>query len=187
MAYDARSVCVPSARPGYMRFMFLPSTGLRCGTIFVNDGTFSSGTTISVPASCAASTAAGSCSSAMIDAYSVPCAPAMSASTGPGRAPFTTTTGIERAASTPAGTSMVPAAVCPGAALAVPTANDVCASAFPTVDSAVVKSIQTNRRLEVMVPPGVVRLPEARSRDHRHRSVSISARTWRTMASRIGR
>ena len=67
--------------------MFLPSTGLRCGTIRWNDGTFSSGTMITVPETVVASMDAISCSSAMIDAYSVPCAPARSASTGPGRAP----------------------------------------------------------------------------------------------------
>ena len=60
-------------------------------------------------------------SSAMIEVYSVPCAPATSASTGPGFAPFTTATGMLRAASTPAGTSMEPVAFCPRVAVAVPT------------------------------------------------------------------
>jgi hypothetical protein len=49
-------------------------------------------------------------SSAMIEVYSVPCEPATSASTGPGFAPWTTATGILKAASTPAGTSIVPVA-----------------------------------------------------------------------------
>ena len=64
--------------------MFLPSVGLRCGTTFWNDGTFTSGRMITVPVSCFASISPISFSSAMIDAYSVPCAPASSASTGPG-------------------------------------------------------------------------------------------------------
>src|SRR4051812_50107496 len=60
-------------------------------------------------------------SRAMMEAYSVPCAPETSASTGPGLLPRTTTTGIEVAASTPAAISRVPVAFCPGAAVAVPT------------------------------------------------------------------
>ena len=48
--------------------------------------------------------AAMSFSRAMMDAYSVPCAPETRASTGPGFAPLTTTTGMSVAASTPAGT-----------------------------------------------------------------------------------
>src|SRR6185369_10150236 len=59
----------------------------------------------------------------MIDAYSVPCAPETMASTGPGRAPCTTATGIDSAASLPAGTSIAPKAVCPRLAFAVPTVN----------------------------------------------------------------
>ena len=88
--------------------MFLPSTGLRCGTTFTNDGTFSSGTMITVPDSCVASIVVISFSSAMIDAYSVPCAPASRASTGPAFAPCATAIGIDSAASLPAGTSMDP-------------------------------------------------------------------------------
>src|SRR6476646_4114673 len=63
----------------------------------------------------------------MIDAYSVPCAPETNASTGPGLAPRTTTTGIDVAASTPAGTSRVPVAFCPAEAVAVPTVKLFCA------------------------------------------------------------
>ena len=139
--------------PGYMRFMFLPSTGLRCGTILANDGTLSSGTTITVPDSVDASTVAGSFSSAMIDAYSVPCAPASSASTGPGLAPLTTITGIDSAASLPAGTSMAPAAVWPGAALAVPTTNGACSAAHRLVEAAIVNRTHPNTRIGVMAPP----------------------------------
>ena len=66
---------------------------------------------ITVPDSCFASMPVISFSSAMIDAYSVPCAPARSASTGPALAPCATATGIDIAASLPAGTSMAPVAV----------------------------------------------------------------------------
>jgi len=59
--------------------------------------------------------------SATTDAYSVPCAPATSASVGPDFAPFTTITGMSVAASTPAGTWMCPVALRPGDAVAVPT------------------------------------------------------------------
>ena len=83
----------------------------------------------SVPDSADASTTVGSFSSAMIEAYSVPCAPASRASTGPGLAPLTTITGIDSAASLPAATSMAPTAICPGAAVAVPTVNGACAAA----------------------------------------------------------
>src|SRR4051812_49437907 len=64
----------------------------------------------------------------MMDAYSVPCAPETNASTGPGLFPRTMTTGIDVAASTPAGISRVPVVFCPGAAVAVPTVKLFCAS-----------------------------------------------------------
>ena len=54
--------------------------------------------------------------------------PETSASTGPGFAPWKTATGMEAAASRPAGTSIVPNDFCPAAAVAVPTLND-CAVA----------------------------------------------------------
>jgi hypothetical protein len=69
----------------------LLSTGLTCGVIFSNEFTLTRGTRISVPDSVAGSTAGGSAaisiSTAMIEAYSVPCAPDTTASTGPGLAP----------------------------------------------------------------------------------------------------
>src|SRR5579864_3612849 len=80
----------------------------------------------------------------MIDAYSVPCAPETSASTGPGLAPWKTTTGIEAAASTPAGTSRVPVAFCPGAAVAVPTVKVFCAS-MPAEQRTVINNRQKVR------------------------------------------
>ncbi len=101
--------------------MFLPSIGFRCGTIRSNDGTLTSGTRISVPESCAGSTAPMSRSTATIDAYSVPCEPDTTASTGPGFAPCATTTAMLSAGSAAAGTSMAPEAFSPRAAFAVPT------------------------------------------------------------------
>src|SRR3954463_6455668 len=55
-----------------------------------------------------------------MDAYSVPCAPATSASVGPGRAPLTTMTGMLAAVSLPAATAITPFARVPGRAVAVP-------------------------------------------------------------------
>src|SRR6266436_9103762 len=86
-----------------------------------------SGTRMTVPVTWAGSRAAMSFSMAMIETYSVPCAPETSARTLPGLAPFTTTTGMLVAASTPAGTSRVPEDFSPGAAEAVPTVNLDCA------------------------------------------------------------
>src|SRR5258708_22078114 len=85
------------------------------------------GTRMTVPVTCAGSRAAMSFSMAMIDTYSVPCAPETRARTLPGLAPFTTTTGMLVAASTPAGTSRVPEDFSPSAAEAVPTVNLDCA------------------------------------------------------------
>ncbi len=92
---------------------------------------FTSGTRITVPAIVFASSVWINRSTAMIDAYSVPCAPETMASTGPGLAPCTTATGIDSAASLPAGTSIAPNAVCPRDALAVPTVNVAAAPAPP--------------------------------------------------------
>src|SRR5437773_3964198 len=108
--------------------MLLLSTGLTCGTTRSNDGTLTSGTRISVPESCAGSTASMSFSTAMIDAYSVPCAPDTIASAGPGLAPLITTTPMSVAGSDPAGTFSTPYAFCPRAAEAVPTENVAPAS-----------------------------------------------------------
>ena len=74
--------------------MLLLSVGFTCGVIRSNDGTLMSGSRISVPATSSGFTLSISISTAMIDAYSVPCAPDATASTGPGRAPWTTTTGM---------------------------------------------------------------------------------------------
>src|SRR5262249_38612830 len=104
--------------------MFLPSTGLTCGTFCSNDGVFSSGTRMTVPDTSAGSSRSMSFSTATIEAYSVPCAPATSASTGPGFVPVTTATGIARAGSEPAGTARTPVAFWPDAADAVPTAME---------------------------------------------------------------
>src|SRR5438067_8502289 len=86
-------------------------------------------------------------SSAMIEVYSVPCAPATSASTGPGFAPWKTATGMLRPASTPGGTSMVPVALCPRAAVAVPTVKVPrgCATDTTTRTDASNPTAETNR------------------------------------------
>src|SRR5260370_9975429 len=86
-----------------------------------------SGTRMTVPVTCAGSRAAINFSMAMIDTYAVPCATEESAKTLPGLTPFTTTTGMLVAASTPAATSRVPEDFSPGAAEAVPTVNLDCA------------------------------------------------------------
>src|SRR6266853_2007982 len=101
--------------------MLLLSTGLTCGTFCSNDWMLMSGTRMTVPVTCAGSRLAMSFSMAMIETYSVPCAPETSARTLPGLAPLTMTTGMLVAASTPAGTPRVPVDFSPGAAEAVPT------------------------------------------------------------------
>src|ERR1041385_3480581 len=108
--------------------MLLPSTGLTCGTFCSKDAMLTSGKMMTVPETCAGSSVWMTFSRAMMEAYSVPCAPETSARTGPGLLPRTTTTGIDVAESTPAGTSRVPVAFCPGAAVAVPTLKLFCAS-----------------------------------------------------------
>src|SRR5208282_5520608 len=80
-----------------------------------------------------------------IEEYSVPCAPETNASTGPGRTPFTTTTGILVPASTPAGTSRYPVAFCPGAAEAVPTRKTACARTVPPQESPTSAKMKTQR------------------------------------------
>ncbi len=103
--------------------MLLPSTGLTCGTFCSKDGVLTSGTRMTVPDTSAGSSVSISRSIAMIEAYSVPCAPATRASTGPGRVPRTTATGMSSAASEPAGTASTPVAFWPEFAEAVPTVN----------------------------------------------------------------
>src|SRR5882757_9105328 len=107
--------------------MLLLSTGLTWGTFCSKDWMLMSGTRMTVPVTCAGSRAAINFSMAMMETYSVPCAPETSARTLPGLAPLTTTTGMLVAASTPAGTSSVPVDFWPGAAEAVPTVNLDCA------------------------------------------------------------
>src|SRR5439155_26204101 len=111
--------------------MLLLSIGLTCGTRRSNDATLTSGTRISVPESCDGSTASMSSSTARIEAYSVPCAPDTTASTGPGRAPLITATPMSVAASDPAGTLRTPRAFWPRDAVAVPDVNDARVSCAP--------------------------------------------------------
>lgn len=88
-----------------------------------------SGTRMTVPVSWAGSRAVMSFSMAMMEAYSVPCAPETRARTLPGLAPLMTMTGMLVAASTPAGTSRVPVDFWPGEAEAVPTVKGAWACA----------------------------------------------------------
>ena len=127
---------------------------------------FTRGTTITVPEISAGLSHWSTPSSAIIEAYSVPCAPVTNASTGPGFAPCTTTTGILVAASTPAGTSMKPVAFCPGAALAVPTVKFFsCARSVEAQrPAASVSVIAINRRMRY--PPHRCGLIRARVYPH---------------------
>src|SRR5689334_4655543 len=101
--------------------MLLRSTGFTCGVISSNDAMLMIGTTITVPASDFASTRGMSRCRATIELYSVPWLPATNATTGPGFAPWITATGMESPESEPAGTGIVPVAVVPRCAVAVPT------------------------------------------------------------------
>src|SRR6266851_8161529 len=109
-----------------------------------------SGTRMTVPVTCAGSRAAMSFSIAMMETYSVPCAPETSARTLPGLTPFTTTTGMLVAASTPAGTSRVPVDFSPGAAEAVPTVNLDCAETRLQQDDARNAAARMQRRRRII-------------------------------------
>src|SRR6266852_4836294 len=100
--------------------MLLLSMGLTWGTFCSKDWMLMSGTRMTVPVT-GRGRGAMSFSMAMMETYSVPWAPETRARILPGLAPFTTTTGMVVAASTPAGTSRVPADFSPAAAEAVPT------------------------------------------------------------------
>src|SRR5260370_613895 len=129
-AHEIRSDCVPSAFPGYNRFRLLPSTGFRCGTICANDARLSRGSTTSVPERLPGSTDGTSLCMARIDAYSVPWAPEISASTGPGRAPLITMMGRLVLASAPADTARKPLARCPVRAVALPKVTSAAGAAL---------------------------------------------------------
>src|SRR5229473_3881482 len=110
--------------------MLLLSTGLTWGTFCSKEGMLTRGRRTTVPDICAGSRLAMRSSSAMMEAYSVPCAPETRASSAPGFAPRTMTTGICVPVSVPAGTSMKPVAFWPRSAVAVPTVKvDCCANA----------------------------------------------------------
>src|SRR5579863_6497698 len=108
-----------------------------------------SGTTITVPEISDGCRCWITRSSAMMDVYSVPCAPLTSAKTGPGFEPRMTATGMRVPASDPAGTSMDPLTFSPGAADAVPTVNLVCENA--TVQSN--RMDAKNREINLMAAP----------------------------------
>ena len=109
-----------------------------------------SGIKITVPEIFAASSVAMSRSTAMIDAYSVPCAPETMVRTGPGFAPRKITTGICVAASTPAGTSMKPMDFWPGMATAVPTVKLFCCARVEAAKN-IVEGMITIARNEIFV------------------------------------
>ena len=112
--------------------MLLPSTGFTCGTFCSNDAMFTNGTTMTVPEISAGLSSCISFSSAMMDAYSVPCAPATRARVGPDFEPRITATGIFVPASLPAETSMNPVTVYPVTAVAVPTVSVGCCAVAAT-------------------------------------------------------
>ena len=101
--------------------MLLPSIGFTCAIFCSKDATLTRGTRMTEPEICAGSSNWMRRSTARMDEYSVPCAPATIASTGPGFAPCTIATAMLLPASTPAGTAMTPVTFCPRAASAVPT------------------------------------------------------------------
>ena len=88
--------------------MPLPSIGFTWTIIWVNEATFSSGATMTVPEMVLGSSRPIIRGSATIDVYSVPGLPATSATTGPGRAPLTTATCRLVAESIAAGMLMTP-------------------------------------------------------------------------------
>src|SRR3979411_373277 len=106
--------------------MLLPSTGFTCGTFCSNDAILTNGTMMTVPEISAGLSSCITFSSAMMDAYSVPCAPATRARVGPGFGPRITATGIFVPTSLHADTSMNPVTACPVTAIAVPTVSAGC-------------------------------------------------------------
>src|SRR6266478_1193163 len=133
--------------------MLLLSTGLTWGTFCSKDWMLMSGTRMTVPMTCAGSRAAMSFSMAMMETYSVPWAPETRARTLPGLAPFTTTTGMLVAASTPTGTSRVPEDFSPGAAEAVPTVKRDWAETHTQLDDA------RNATAKIEVSGRIIHLP----------------------------
>src|SRR5262245_37273175 len=131
--------------------MLLLSIGLTWTTFWSNEARFTSGTRITEPDSGCGSSCSISLSTAMIEAYSVPCEPATTASTGPGLAPWTTVTGMLVAAPAPAGTSRKPWTFWPRSARAVPTPMG-CAAAGTTASN---RSAELHASLmAAMIVPG---------------------------------
>jgi len=135
------------------------------------------GRSTTVPDICAGSSVAMRSSRAMMEAYSVPCAPETRARSAPGFAPRTITTGICVPASTPAGTSMKPVAFWPRSAVAVPTVNvDCCALAESGSKLKEIASASVSRR--GMKPPAHEdTAPAAREQYSRHLSPRVGNQT----------
>jgi len=81
--------------------------------------------------------------SARMGVTSAPWMPATSASTGPGRAPWTTVIGMNVPPSAPAATSIRPVADVPGAAVTSPIEKAVCADAARAVASRSINAVST--------------------------------------------
>ncbi len=145
---------------------------------------------ITVPDSCFASMPVISFSSAMIEAYSVPCAPARSASTGPALAPCATATGIDIAASLPAGTSMAPVAVCPRAAFAVPTVNTARSPGFDCAQTVIagcaVNKAAANTAMRVVIMTFLLRSRAAASTSYTAMPTLVDRLNDRTSGEWIG-
>jgi len=87
-----RSAALPSASPGKLRLRFFPSSGTTNGVRAQNAGRLITGATVTVPESSAGRSSASSARAAAIDAYSVPCTPAITVRCGPSPASPTTLT-----------------------------------------------------------------------------------------------
>src|SRR5262245_49750694 len=141
--------------------MLFRSIGFMCGVICWNDAMLMIGTTITVPVSAFASMRGMSRWSATMELYSVPWLPATNATTGPGRAPWITATGMASAESEPAGTGMMPVAVVPRCAVAVPTVKVgaslrwACASDGTNGDARS-ESVAVQRMTSIMARPDVM-------------------------------
>src|SRR5580692_10693586 len=100
-----RSAALPSASPGKLRLRFFPSRGTTNGVRAQNAGRLITGATVTVPESSAGRSSASSWRAAAIDAYSVPCTPAITVRCGPSPAsPTTLTYGIPSSPCSPRST-----------------------------------------------------------------------------------
>jgi hypothetical protein len=89
-----RSVRVPSGAPGKLRLRFLPSSGTTNGLRAQNAGRFTTGTARTVPRKDRFSRPETQRRRPAMDAYSQPCMPAITVSSGPGVSPTASITGV---------------------------------------------------------------------------------------------